>query len=380
MNKFVIGALALTSAGSLAYAGGTETKEWSTLDRDILSLTSSQAPAGSQFSVSGYVRSRYAHSNDVDVDTGTAGKQKLGGFSMDNARVILDGSQGDYGVHVELDAIDTVDVDGIGPLTQTQNTVGSVALLDAYATAGFGDGLKAQMGRFRAPFLWSALIGDNNLILLDRTFNGEVWDGRQEGAQLSGAFDKIAFWVALQNGTDGVADEYSWTGRVAFSPLGHVGTQEGAYGAAPDTGLTLGAAYSDDSAVSKGAAWCIDATLVQGGFSLQGELVDYSDDITPNAGMNLCTGVLNPNGIAAAAVGSHTPWSATAGLLVNQQIELVARYEDLDDSNNTTQVTVGINFYASGHNAKLTVEGVRSNSDVALKEADTFAVGVTVGV
>jgi hypothetical protein len=105
MNKFVIGALAITSAGSLAYAGGAETKEWSKLDRDILSLNSASVP-GAEVQFSGFVRVRGAHSNDVDVDNDPLnGEQELRGFGMDNVRVMVDLSQGDFGAHIALDAV-----------------------------------------------------------------------------------------------------------------------------------------------------------------------------------------------------------------------------------------------------------------------------------
>ncbi|MEO6709954.1 MAG: hypothetical protein ABI054_09490, partial [Planctomycetota bacterium] len=125
-------------------------------------------------------------------------------------------------------------------------------------------------------------------------------------------------------------------------------------------------------------AWALDGTLIQGGFSLQAELVDYNDDVTPGAAINLNTGVLNPAGIVPTG-GSETPWSATAGFLINPTIELVARFEDLDDNDDTTAVTIGANFYAAGHNAKLTLQATRADSDDGLKEADTLAFGVCVG-
>ncbi len=379
MNKFVIGALALTSASSLAYAGGEETKEWSTLDRDILSLTSNPPPV-SQVALSAFVRSRAARSNDVDVDPSISGKQKLSGFAMDNARVALDISQGDYGAHISLDAID------VGGIVPQQNSVGDAKLLDAYATASFGNGISAQMGLFRPPFLWSALINENNMLLLDRTFNGQVWDERDQGVQVSGVFDNVNVFIAVQNGADNVQSGYRFTGRATISPLGKVGMQEGAFGASADTGLTLGAAYSDDNSSSignHGESWALDGCLTQGGFSLHAELVDYQDDVTPDAAMNLSTGALNAIGHNVTPPvgfhGSETPWSATAGFAVSPNIEIVGRYEDLDDSDNTTAITFGVNFYGSGHNAKLTLEVSRSNSDAALKEADTVALGVTVG-
>lgn len=362
MNKIVIGALALTAASSLSYAG-SETKEWSSLDRDIASLAQTPAGPASGFNVGGFVRSRYAYSEDVDADTGTAGKQKLSGFGLDNARVELSASQGDYGVFIALE--------GGG---------GTADLYEAYGTFRITDGVTGQMGRFRAPFLWSALITENHQILLDRTFSGQAWQGRDDGIQVSGTFDQFGWWLAFQNGQDSVADEYSWTARASFNALGTgIGMQEGAYGASEETSLTVGAAYTDDSTPQDGEAWALDLGFTQSAFSAHGEIVSYGDDVQLDSGLNTSTGVINP--IAIIPNGTDTPWSATVGYMITpNQYEIAARYEDLDDVDNTTVWALGINRYVVGHDAKWTLQYSSSNSDVAGKEADTLALGLTVGV
>lgn len=381
MNKFVIGALALTSAGPLAYAGGAETRDWSTLDRDMLSLTTNQGAAAGSWGIHGFVRERFARSKDVDVDPGTTGGQDLSGFNLDNARLEFDASQGDYGAFISVNA-----------------TGGQSSLLDAFGTFKIAEGFTGQVGRFKAPFLWSAfMVNDNNQILLDRTFNGQNWQGRDDGLEIAGTFDKLSWWGAVQNGADGVQDRYMWTGRVQFNILGTgLGKQEGACGnTGNDTNLMVGVAYSEDDGVSRainaagggpdnvnaGGAWAIDGGLVQQGFSLHVEIVDYQHDIQPESNLNTSTGVINSAGASTALTGgnSKTPWSATAGYLLNNNVEFGARYEDLDDDDNTTVWTLGLNYYISNHNAKWTLQGSRSNSDVNAKEADTIAIGLCVG-
>jgi hypothetical protein len=380
MNKFVIGAVVLTSASSLAYAGGSETKEWSSLDRDILTLNSAAAPTA-EVVVSGFIRTRASHSNDVDVDGNAAnGDQELSGFTMDNTRAVLDINQGDFGAHLAVDAVE------FNPTTLT-NDFGNIFVLDAYATAKLAEGWMGQIGRFRAPFLASALVEENNMLLLDRTFNGQIWDARSEGVQVGATYDRIGLMLALQNGSDGLMNGYMWTGRITFTPMGAIGNQEGAYGTGGDTCLRLAAAYSDDTDDAtgheqKGEVFAVEANLTQGGFSLHGEVVDYQDDVTSHSDVNLSTGQINnsphvPPG--AGFHGSETPWSATAGYLVQPNVEVVARYEDLDDSDNTSGVTIGLNFYGAGHNAKVTVQGTRLDSDDPDKEVDTVALGVCVG-
>lgn len=362
MNKFVIATLALTAASSLSFAG-SETKEWSSLDRDIESLAMNQGAAASGFGVNGYVRSRYANSSDVDVDGNQATSDDLGGFNVDNARLVFQGSQGEYGVYISLDAAST----------------GSADLLDAYATFHIAEGVTGQMGQFRAPFLWSSLIEENHLILLDRTFNGQANSGRDQGVQVSGTFDQIGWFVALQNGQDGVADEYVWTARVQFNALGGgTGMQEGAFGATDETQLTVGAAYRDDGTPNDGSAFCIDATFTQGAFSAHAELVDYEDDVSLSPALATSTGVITPTGAVADA---ETPWSVTVGYMITPNAyEIVGRYEDIDDTNDSTAWALGVNRYVGGHNAKWTLQYTSTDSDNAGIEADTLALGLTVGV
>src|SRR5688572_13556087 len=139
MNKFVFGALALPAASSLAYAG-SETPDWSTLYRPLAALAQNPPGTPNPFGMHVFVRSRFANSSDVDV-SGAPGDQDLSGFSMDNARLELRADQQDYGIVIQLEA-----------------APGVAFLLDAYGTFRITEGIVAQMGRFRAPFLWSALI------------------------------------------------------------------------------------------------------------------------------------------------------------------------------------------------------------------------------
>ena len=275
MNKFVIGALAITSAGSLAYAGGDETRAWSTLDRDILSLTQNQgAPAAGAFGINGFVRARGVRSNDVDAST-AAGNQDLSGFLLDNARLEVNASQGDYGAFMSIDAANSSD--------PTKD--GTATLLDAFATFKIAEGVSGQAGRFKKPFLWSGfMVNDNNMVLLDHTFNSQNFQGREDGVQLSGVYDHLGWWAALQNGVDGMEGDISWTARIAVNALGTgIGKQEGAFGASGETSIMLGAGYTDDEGadqtgnINSGGAFGIDGSLIQGGLSVHFEVVDYQD-------------------------------------------------------------------------------------------------------
>ena len=110
MNKFVTSALALTAASGLSFAG-SESEEWAGLDRDIENLASSFAPQGGGFALDGFLIASYNNSGDVQV---APSGNDLGGFMIDNARANLQGSVGDYGVFISLEA-----AGGSGPLSST---------------------------------------------------------------------------------------------------------------------------------------------------------------------------------------------------------------------------------------------------------------------
>jgi phosphate-selective porin O/P len=379
MNKFVISALVLSATSSLAIAG-SETKEWSSLDRDIENLASSLAAPGPGFGVGGFVRARFANSGDVDLNGGASGGD-LSGFSLGNTRLNFSGSVGDYGVFVSFD-LSSNSTFGTGSL-------GGLGFLeDAYATFPIGSTVTGRMGQFRRPFLWSSLVDENNLLFLDRSFNGDVWDGRDNGIQVSGSFEQLGWWIAMQNGGDGLIDDYQLTGRIQFNALGTgIGMQEGAYGASADSNLTIGLGWTDDGsdpANSGGvsdSAIAVDAGYTRGGLSVHAEIVDYDDNQKPDVAINGGTGVAGFNG-SPIATGSETPWAITVGYMVTpNEYELAARYEDLDDDFSTSLTSLGVNRYVQGHNAKWTLQWTSTSADTGgVTDTDTIGLGLTVGV
>jgi hypothetical protein len=346
MNKFVFCTLAATMASGLGFAG-SGSEEWSTLDKDIENLASSIATQDSGLAVEGFIRSIYRNSSDVQVPPSG---NDLGGFFMENARLELNGSVGDYGLKIQLDA---------GSQYSGDN---DATLLDAYGTFAITDQISGQMGQFRPPFLWSAQVEEDEFILINRTFNGALWSSRDNGVMVQGNFNQLAFYVAAQNGTDGAGDEYAFTGRAEFDALGAgIGNIEGAYGADDGSNLTVGVAWYDDGNLEDGSAIAIDAGFVSGAFSVYGELVDYDASFS--------------------VVGDTTPYSVTAGFMVSpDEWEVAARYEDADDSAESTRITLGVNYYVQGHRAKWSLNYDTIDSDDTSIEADTVSFGLTVSV
>ena len=373
MNKFVLSALALTTAGGLATAG-TGSEEWLTLDREIESLASTQAPAStSGVTVSGFIRSSYLNSGDREVGPED---NDLSGFSLDNARVNVAGSVGDYSLYVQIEAASPDESssgtgDGLvpDPFGTGVSSGGSLYVLDAYGAWNISDQFKLTMGQFRSPFFGNSQLDENELLFLDRTATAHLWAERDLGVMLSGQYDVLGWWLAAQNGLDGAGDDMAFSARVAFDAMGAQSRVEGAYGASEETALGISAGYyqDDDSVQDDLAAWNIEAKFGMGPIYLYGSYVDHDDGYGAEFGPSFTSGPA-----IMALQGSF--------MFVPDRWEAAIRYEDLDDDDSTDFLTFGLNYYAVGHDAKWQLNYMKGSSDNDSFDVDVFGIGLTVGV
>jgi hypothetical protein len=374
MNKFVLSALACTTASSLAFAG-SETEEWLTLDREIENLATSLAQGGSGLSVDGFIKTSYINSSDVQLGT-----QDLSGFSIDNARVNLTGNVGDYMLFVSIEGSGdpAVAPNNSGPIGSlggghfgTFGTTGGPGVLDAYVATNWTENFGGQFGAFRPPFLTDGLRDEDELLFIDRTVQGNAWSFRDVGAMLFANFDMLGVWGALQNGADSAGEDFAYTLRVAFNALGSgFGGPEGAASAAGDDGsnLSIAAAYYEDNFLTNGGAFEVDAQFAMGIFYAAATVVDYDTGIAFT-------------GPGAIIVAGQTPWDVTAAVeIVPDTWEAAARFEDFDDSNNSQMYTLGVNFYQAGHDAKVQLNWSGITSDLAALEISALQIALLVSV
>lgn len=337
MMKIVLGALALTAATTPALA--TETS-WSTTDRDLASLSSSLTQGASGVSVSGFLRSSYVGWSDADV----------GGFSIDDAQIWVNGTVGNFGVVVQTEASDSPNVPfNVGSL-------GDLGVLDAYVTWNATEMIKVQMGQFRPAVLGSSLGNENNLLFINRSTLGQLFAYRDQGVQASGSFGMVNVAVYLQNGDDGVGDEISFGGRASATIMGTASANEGALGASGDPSLTVGLGFTDDKGILLDQVIALDAAFTMGALGVSAEIVDFD-------------------------TANTTPFNVAGSFVVMpDQLEVALRYEDFDDVDNTNLITVGANWYLQGHAAKWQFNYITASSDDAALETDHFQVGLTVSM
>ena len=355
-------------AGVLALDGG-----WTSLDREIASLQEnlSAASAGGP-RIGGFLRIRGSFSNDVDIDPVAPGGQDLGGFTLENVRVQVDGDpRAGWRYHVSIEAGHQAELDTFsGP---------GVDLLDAWVDADLCKGASVRMGQFCSVFLWAPCNEERNLLFLDRSFIGENWDGRDVGAQLAATYGPLDAWVAVQNGFDGKETHDATTARAAYRVLGEGGwCCEGAcFGGGHR--LVLGAGVFEDRMMEHGPAVGVDALYVQGPFSAHAEVVHYGEDMRPMPDVDTQNGAIIPAMMDPA--GAETPWDATVGYAIVPDVwEVALRGQFLDDEMDTSIYSVALNRYVGTRNIKWTAQFDRSQSDDAHLEYGAFGIGLTVGI
>jgi hypothetical protein len=325
-------AAALTLSG---FAVASET-DYSSFDRDIEALVSGRLADNAGPQISGKVQVIYENSSDVAV-----GANDLGGFDVNRARIVVSGERQGYGYTIQVDF------------------ASATILKDAFIDIPINN-FSARVGMFRAAFSRNASNSSSKLFFINRTEVGQLFDDRDTGAMFHGNMDQLSFFLSLMNGTDGRGDELATVIRVAFNFMGAgIGNIEGAFGGPDELSGTAAISMFDDGEATDGSSTLIEAHVANSQYSAGLELFDAD-----NAGVTAAPGASLASDDATAMVLYGTY------MLTPDQWEIGARFQDLDDANDTTLMEIGVNRYLDGHNLKYSL-GYRSiSSDNAALEAD----------
>jgi hypothetical protein len=331
------------TAGSAADDHG----EWTALDREIAALAQStpEAATSDGIRVDAVLRTNYAWFDESP----TPAVEDYSGFALDNVRPRIDGTIGDYSFQIEIEA-----------------QSGTAVVLDAYAAWNVSEAVHLTMGRFQPAFLRSALVDPENLLFVLRTLPAQLLQQRDEGLQLAGRWGNFLVRGSLENGADGVGDDYAYTARVDWDVLGGgVRLVEGAYGSGRDACLTVAAAYHDDAnADDEGDIAAADAALTLGRFALSGEWMQVGED--------------------PAFWGDFSdtnPFAAMASFMIDpERWEVAIRYEKFDADDELAAWTLGINRYVAGHDVKWVLNVADVSADRDDQDGAAVALGLTVHV
>jgi hypothetical protein len=357
----------LLSCVSLSTGDPRAPDVFASLERE---LQTSLAAPGAAPVIRALLRTRGSWSGDVDASA-APGEQDLGGFGLDVARVEFASQRGAYALHVSLEA-------GAAASDDTLSGPG-VVLLDAYGSVELCDAASVRIGQFCSRFLWSSCIDERDLVFLDRSFVGESMDGRDTGVEFYGDAGRLNWWAGAQNAFDGLADDVALSARASWRILGDtLCCREGAVGIPHDAWL-VGVGYFDDRSLDDGSIAGLDTYYANGAWSASAEVADYGDDMAPMPALSTTTGVLAPG--MGGMGGSDTPWSVTVGYLFEgTPWQVAARFQDLDDADDTALLTLGVNYHVGPSPTRWTVQLDHATSDMDALEADTLAFGLTVGV
>ena len=358
MNKLVYSALAMTLCSVPALASDN----WSALDQELNSLaTSLTAQNQSGPRIGGWVISSFRLSGDDAVQVGG---NDLQGFQLDSVRLEVTGdANADYSYKVSFDLKD-----------------GTATIRDAWVKFKIAEGFNGQMGRLKAAFFQSGLASNNRLLFLERSGLGDFFDSRDLGFQLSGEFDTLAWWASIQNGTDGQGDEHLFNARLRASLMGNASgnVPEGAYGSSDENNLAASIAWRDDSNIDKGTILGLEAQFTTGPFSLAAEIADFDKGTAGVFGTSNL--ILNQWAIVGDDIADTTPWDVTGSYMFTDMYEVGARYQDADDSENTTAWTIGINRYVQGHDIKWQLEWEHITTDNAAGDFDVIGLGLACSI
>lgn len=323
MNKFLYTAIALTAASTTSFASDSD---WLELDQDIASLSSNVATADGA-SVGALLRTSYR-------DGGT-----LGGFTHDDTDLWFEGSLEEFSYRVSFDI-----------------KSGSVALEDAYVTWGAGDDMSVIWGQFKTPVLRSSTIDSENMLFIDRSNLGMLFDIFDTGVGVMGHLEGFNYTFAAQNGTDGATEDLLLFGHASYNIGAGLSSNEGAMKSGDELDGVIGVSYLDFENDSIDAILAVDVAVTMGQISGSLELADGSDDAV------------------GGAMGTN-PLAITLGYLFADNMEAAYRYEDYDDAADSSKSTFGFNWYLHGHNAKWQINYI----DDDLSTDEVIAVGLTVG-
>jgi len=249
------------------------------------------------------------------------------------------------------------------------NTAGGNTSSDfMYVSKSMDNGMSFTAGQFKTPFMRESLVEDGYQQTVNRSeLNSDFGAGFSQGFQFG--YDGGDAWhldvayvneIGTMNNTglqDPYATNWALAGRFEYKIAGTWDqfTDGNSSFRGEEFGAMIGAGFAGERANGPGnKVWgiTVDGTFQFGGASLGVAFVHATQD---------------------PAVGdSVSPWgvNVNGGYFVSDDIELFGQYDhidyDVDGADNYGAVTLGMNYFLGGQNAKLTVDwSMNLNSAVA---------------
>ncbi|MEM7309058.1 MAG: hypothetical protein AAF682_20410 [Planctomycetota bacterium] len=314
---------AVLLAPTAALTGSEDSNnEWLKLDRELQGMTSAlsaQDETGPNFGLEMVITQQYS-----EDDVFSSGGKDLSGTVLRRARLLFSGSVGDTNYFISGEMSD-----------------GTMELVDAYASWNVSEASTLYFGQYKGPLLWSGRSNRFYDRFLDLPITGDETDDRTPGIMFESGLGSFRWLLSAQNGADGTGDDFRLIGRAEWDVIGDgaFGRDHGAYGYSEGTQLTVGVGFLDDGAVSDGSAVAGDVGLVVDGLSVRADMVQYAEDYDATSGLDF-------DNILGTTKADTTPATVTVGYLFGEdEWELLARWEEFDDSLDSSRSSVGLVWY-----------------------------------
>ena len=277
----------------------------------------------------------------------------------------------------------------------------STSLKDFYLGYSGFDSAKIKIGHFKEPFSLEELTSSKYITFMERGLPNAFSPGRNTGLSMSTHGDKWGaaagyFFEGVKNSDSPKSQGWGATGRVHFAPLaekervvhlgaavsyrGSDGDNEIRFRERPESHVTS-TRLVDTGTVSgydNQTLFGLEAATVYGPFSLQGEYMQASVDVSGSGsdpdfsgwyvyGSYFLTGEHRPYKASSGTFGRVKPTSVV-GKGGTGAWEIAARYSSIDlaDSGYTggeeDNITLGLNWYATP-NVRFMANYVRASTD-----------------
>jgi hypothetical protein len=354
MKKLTCSAIALTMTCAAGFASDGE---WSALDQEVGALASTLSLDGGA-TVSGSLRTGYATSGDISVMADLDGDGffettlgDLGGFAVDQARIAVEGSNGDYGYRIDYDFAATG------------------GLRDAYATFGIAESVSAQMGQFRMSTCSDADKDENEMDHFYHSAIGGAYAGFTGGLGLSGDASGISWALSIMNGVDSVADELATALRVSMTVM-----DGGEGGMSVNAGVAIVDEGDVDGLDADLGGTIIEVSAGDGTWGVGIETMDVADD-----GAGVFSSDYNIAGLgfsSAMLTGDTSPMVISASYAATDTWTGAIRMTDYDLASNAELMEVtATNHIADGVSWQI---GIQEISADGMDDVSATQVGLRI--
>ena len=365
MNKFLKGALAIAATSTVGYAEPADSNDWLELDSEINSLASSYATAQDGMGWTALLRYTFNYSSD-DIATGANGDD-VSGFKFEDADIALWGGVGGYQWRISWDV-----ANGFGGF------LGDFTLEDAFVMFECDEYFTTTVGHYKMRVLMSNDVDPERQLFIDRTALGSAFDSWDSGVELTGTQDMIRWYAALQNGSTGQDSGHRYSVRAEYDFGTGASLNETAVGSNDDFNGTLGAVYFNDDTISGDAMmYAVDFRGTYGLFGMGAEFASIDEDLTGNLNTSVDFSRIDNSSLNFGDTDDTNPFAIWLSYCINEEFEAGIRLDDLDNAADESIISVVLNWYRSGNNAKWQAQWSDVDSDG--DDGSIFMIGVVVG-